>query len=251
MLPLGALLHTDRVEKADRPISDTEQALAFIYIPEYAGSRVTASLDEQTVKPSAVYRLSIDPKKANPRFLSQLLNGPYGRWLRGDAARGVTIQRVSVASLLELKLPIPETAMQDRIARIDSDMSLLRSVFREMQGAVDQDWGSLSDVAEKIDSLKAVLDIERQIADWWRELPYPLATIYRRYQVSTEPRERLDTLLHFFEMAAVYLAAVGTSYVRALRADWEDILAKWLRPSGGAGIERADLAFGSIWLPQV
>jgi len=119
----------------------------------------------------------------------------------------------------------------------------LQAAFREMQEALDRDWTALGDVKEKIDGLKGVLDIERQIADWWRELPYPLATIYRRYQVSTEPKERLETLLHFFEMAAVYLAALGTSHVRALRPDWQEVIAKWLHPAGAAGIERADFGF--------
>jgi hypothetical protein len=241
--PLGTLLHTDKVGKADRPISDTDQAAAFLYIPEYAGSRVTTGLDEQTVDPKAVYRLPIDPKKANPRFLAQLFNSPYGKQLRGNAATGATIQRVSVASLLKMELPVPDIATQERIVRIDSDISLLQAAFHEMRGTIDQDWTALSDIGEKIDGLKAVLDIERQIADWWRELPYPLATIYRRYQVSTDPKERLDALLHFFEMAAVYLAAVGTSHVKALRSDWKDVLPTWLHPTGGAGIERADFGF--------
>jgi hypothetical protein len=112
-----------------------------------------------------------------------------------------------------------------------------------MRGRIAQDWSTLTDVGEKKDGLKAVLDVERQIAEWWRELPYPLATIYRRYQVSSEPKERLDTLLHFFEMAAVYLAAVGTSHVRKLRSEWHGVLAKWLHPTGGAGIDRADFGF--------
>ena len=108
---------------------------------------------------------------------------------------------------------------------------------------MDQDWLTIPDAAEKIDGLKAVLDIERQIADWWRELPYPLATIYRRFQVLIDPKERLDTLLHFFEMMAVFLATIGTSHVRAMRRDWQEVLAKWLHPTGGAGIELADFGF--------
>jgi hypothetical protein len=42
-----------------------------------------------------------------------------------------------------------------------------------MQTALEHDWTALADTADKIDALKGVLDIERQIADWWRELPYP------------------------------------------------------------------------------
>ena len=44
-------------------------------------------------------------------------------------------------------------------------------------------------------------------------------------------------------MASVYLAAVGTSHVKALRPDWQDVLAKWLHPPVGAGIERTDFGF--------
>jgi len=124
-----------------------------------------------------------------------------------------------------------------------SDIGLLQAAFRDMQVTLDQDWRALSDVAENIDNLKAVLDIERQIADWWRELPYPLATVYRRYQVSTDPKERLDTLLHFFEIAAVYLATVGTSYVKAMRQDWQDVIGEWLHPAVVPGIERPGFGF--------
>jgi hypothetical protein len=35
------------VVKADRPVSDEEQAASFLFIPEYAGSRVTADLEDQ------------------------------------------------------------------------------------------------------------------------------------------------------------------------------------------------------------
>jgi hypothetical protein len=85
---LKALLYSEKIEKADRPIPEMDQAAAFLYLPEYAGSRVTAELDEQTVKPKAVYRLVIDPNKANPRFLSHLLNSPYGKQLRWQTASG-------------------------------------------------------------------------------------------------------------------------------------------------------------------
>jgi hypothetical protein len=236
--PLSALLCSTKIDKADRP-----PAMTFLYIPEYAGSRVTAELDEQTVKSSAIYRLAIDPSKANSRFLAQLLNSPYGKELRASVASGSTIQRVSAVNLLELRLPIPDMNTQDSIARTGSDISLLRAAFRDMENTLGQDWTMLSEISENIDSLKAVLDIEQRIANWWRELPYPLATIYRRYQVSDDSKERFHTLLNFFEMAAVYLAAVGTSHVKMLRSDWRQVLANWLHPPKALGIERADFGF--------
>jgi hypothetical protein len=240
---IRSLLADERVERADRPLPDDFRGTALLFVPEYAGSRVTADLEEQTVKPRSVYRLTINSRYANPRFLSQLLNSPYARHLRTGIASGATIQRVGIDALLSLELAVPDLATQERIARVDSDVGLLQAAFRDMQVTLERDWTVLAEVAERVDSLKAVLDIERRIADWWRELPYPLATIYRRYQVSTDPKERLETLLHFFEMFAVYLAGIGASHVKALRQDWGDLLAKWLHPVGSAGIERADFGF--------
>jgi hypothetical protein len=236
------LLH-EKVDRADKPLPQDDKTTAFLFVPEYAGSRVTADLQEQTVKPASVYRFAVDPTLANPRFLALLLNGPYGRMIREVAASGATIQRVRVPDMLALQLPIPLIGTQDRIARVNSDIALLQAEFRDLEATLDHDWTAVTDAVEKVDALKAILDIEKQIADWWRELPYPLATIYRRYQVSIEPKDRLETLLHFFEMSAVYLAAIGASYVKAMRRDWQDVMAKWLHPAGSAGIERADFGF--------
>ena len=142
-------------------------------------------------------------------------------------------------------------ATQGQIARIESDLGLLQAAFSDIQETIGRDWTSLSDIAGKVDGLKAVLDIERRIANWWRELPYPLATIYRRYQVTTDPKERLDTLLHFFEMAAVYLATIGISHVKSLRQDWQPVIAKWFHPAERPGLNVPILVFGSAWLARV
>jgi hypothetical protein len=69
LMDLGSLLASERIKRANRPVEDGGSAASFLFIPEYAGSRVTADLEDQTVKPSAVYRLAVDPAKVNPRFL--------------------------------------------------------------------------------------------------------------------------------------------------------------------------------------
>lgn len=240
---LRDLLVHEKAERADKALPQDDKTTAFLFIPEYAGSRATADLEEQTVKAKSVYRFAVDPAIANPRFLALLLNSSYGKMLRDGAASGATIQRVRVADLLGLELPIPPIATQDRIVRVNGDIALLQAEFRNLEATLEHDWTAVADAVEKVDALKAVLDIEKRIADWWRELPYPLATVYRRYQVSTEPKDRLEALLHFFEMTAVYLAAIGASYVKAMRRDWQDVMAKWLHPTGAAGIERADFGF--------
>jgi hypothetical protein len=240
---LGNLLLSAKIEKADRSISDDDPAATFLYFPEYAGSQVTATLEDQTVQPKAVYRLRIDPQKVNAQFLARLFNAPYGKMIRAQSAHGATIQRVSSRDLLDIPVPLPDGSVQDRIVRIAGDVSLLKSAIDDVQGAIEHDWASLSDVEEQMEELKSVLNIERRIAEWSSVLPYPLATVYRRYCVNHEPKERLDALLQFFEITAVYLSTMGTSYVRALRSDWQEVMGKWLYPKGGTAIDRSDFGF--------
>lgn len=243
MVSLGELLLDEPILKADKDLTEESTARAFLYIPEYASSRVTAQLADQSVKPKAVYRLPIRRDKANPEFLALLLNGQYGRQARSAASKGATIARVSVSALKHLPIPLPDLATQNSIASVAGDLGLLVAEFDDVQNKLQSDWTGLPEITDQVNALKAVLDVERRIENWWQELPYPLAAIYRRYQVATDPKERLDRLLHFFEMMAVYLAVVGTSHVKALRADWKDQFAKWFHPATAAGIERADFGF--------
>ena len=243
---LGSLMMDEVVSKADKPIPEKSEAARFLYFPEYAGSRVTVDKEESTVNARALYRIPVDTSKVNARFLAALLNGPFGKTLRASAAHGMTIQRISMRDLKGLTLPLPDLTTQDKVARIGSDLSLLVTGLDELHAKVDQDWTSLEEVSERIDELKAVLNIEQRIKKWYRELPYPLATIYRRYQVAKEPKERLDRLLHFFEMAAVYIAAVSTSHVKALSLDWREKFSKWFHPKGLAGIEQTTFGFWTI-----
>ncbi len=244
LVPLGDLLLDKKVYKADIPIKDQEIS-TFLYIPVYPDSRVTSALEDQAVKPKNVYRLTVDPAKANLRFLVQLLNSPFGKCLRNASAQGATIKRIPVSRLLSLKLPLPEPNVQSCVAEIDTDIRLLEMVFQDFRSKIEQSWKykDLEDTAQRLENLKAVFDIERQVSEWWRELPYPLATIYRRYQVETKPKERFEILLHFFEMAAIYFAVIGMSHVKEMHLDWEEVKGKWLYPRDTAGIKRTDFGF--------
>ena len=237
------LILEEKIERADKITNDQSKATAHIYVPEYTKSIVTARLDEQTVKHSAVYRVPIDTTLVNPHFLAMLLNSRFGRELRLLSSKGTAIPRISITKLKNILLPLPPLHTQDKIAKTENDLSMLNSNFNEMKNTLQSDWTLLPEIFGKVGSLKAVLSIEQKIENWWRELPYPLATIYRLCQVSKEPKDQFDCLLNFFEMAAVYLAAIGTSHVKVLRRDYKDQFKNWFQPGDAAGIKRTNFGF--------
>jgi hypothetical protein len=242
-VPLRELVKGERIVKADKLRDGEFSPGTSLFIPEYAGSKVTTRFEDQSVKPRAVYCLEVNVERTSPRFLAFILNGEYGKELLLNISQGATIQRIAFRDLLSLNIPLPSLKSQNELTGVEADISLLQATLTEMRSTVARDWKQLPTVIEKIDEIKSTIDLEQKINNWWRELPYPLATIYRRYKIEPDPNKRLETLLHFFEVAAVFVATIATSHVRALRSDWQPVLASWMHPQTGNPIERADFGF--------
>lgn len=234
----------DNVAKANKLDPTALDSGSWLFLPEYAGSRATSILDDQTVKASSVFALQLDSSRVNARFLVRIINSAYGRRLREYSARGATIQRLKKEDILELTVPLPVKSEQDRIARLDSELAAVRAEIEDLDASLDRT-GDALDVAEKeIGQMKEVFDIDQQIASWWRELPYPLAVVYRRYCVLEDSKERFEALIHFFELTSIFVAQIGVSHALALREDAEAQLKNWFYPKQGSSIEHA--GFG-LW----
>lgn len=136
----NSLIPEEKIERADKITKDQSKATAHLYVPEYTKSIVTASLDEQTVKHSAVYRVPIDTTRANPYFLAMLLNSRFGRELRLLSSKATTIPRISIKELKNALLPLPPLQTQDNIAKTKNDLSILDSTFKDMQNTLQSDW---------------------------------------------------------------------------------------------------------------
>lgn len=243
MVFLGDLLQDPQPQTIDETIEDAT-AQPNLFVPKLPNRLVTSRMEDQDVSARLVYRMIVDSTKANPQFLVQLLNSTYGIHLRQGCAKGMTIKNLKWSDLLALALPLPDLSMQDHIAELYSDIGLLDAELQGLQSTIQHDWSTVDGVVKKVDALKGVLDIDRQIKRWSNQLPYPLATIYRKYRVQSLPTDRFDSLLHFFEIAAVYLAVMGLSYTRAISVDYRTSIRNWLHPRKHTlGIKRPDFGF--------
>ncbi len=244
---LGHIVEENGIGRLDPSMTEDNETTGFIYVPEYVPSKVSNRIKEITVKPRSVYRIGIDTTKANPQFLEILLNSRYGREVRDAKARGLTIRRINRVGLETLRLPLPDLAIQNRIVQAEHELSNLLPNILELQESLSADWGDLPDIEQRVDEIKSVFDIDTKIENWWSELPYPLATIYRKYQYSKDPKEQFERLLHFFELFTIYIASIGASHVKALEHEnkWQECFSKWFYPEKGNDIERADFGF---WL---
>ena len=240
LIELGELISSEGIIKADRV---GETVGPHIYLPEYIASKAAATLDELTVKSKATYYIGIDTTKANPRHIVQVLNSSYGKLERERISTGTTILRLNRKSIPSLRIALPELSVQNRLVAVRSKINTLRSSLDNIHGDLDSDWKGLPGAQAVISEMYSAVDLDKKIDLWYRELPYPLATVYRRYKNSSSAIKRYEALLHFFEVLAVFTAMLGTSYAQKLHEESDELLLKWLKPSGGSTILKTDFNF--------
>ena len=223
--------------KADK---DLDADASYIFLPEMPRMDVSISIDDLKT-PARNWAIQIDRNKVRPDFLSWVFNSNYGRLERERLSVGATILRLNRGAISQLNLPIPDLKSQNLIMELESKSRAMTSYIEGIQAGLASDWSKLSTTRNDLDRLVSGTDVRSRLENWHNELPYPLATIYRRYITSKDPKEGFEALLHFYEVAAVFFATLGLSYVKRLSGNRE--IQKWLIPSSGATLKRTDFNF--------
>lgn len=240
LIELSELISSEGIIKADKV---GETLGSHIYLPEYIASKAAATLDELTVKSKSTYCVGIDATRANPRYIVQVLNSSFGKLERERISTGTTILRLNRKSIPSLRIALPDLPVQNRLVSVRSKINALKSSLDNIQSDLDADWKGLPDTEAVISEMYSAVDLGKKIDLWYRELPYPLATVYRRYKNSSSAIKQYEALLHFFEVLAVFTAMLGTSYAQKLHEESDELLLKWLKPSGGSTILKTDFNF--------
>jgi serine/threonine protein kinase len=104
---------------------------------------------------------------------------------------------------------------------------------------------SAGEVLVALKSAGASYAHEEGFLPWVESLPFPLASILWAYHAELDPRNKIDYLLHFFEAAAQFAAAVELSAFRSDPAFFEDHRMAWFG-SDADNLHAPDFAVASF-----
>jgi hypothetical protein len=220
----------------------TDPSPDVLFIPQSADGIVSDVISDTKVGESLCWRVELF-FNYNREFLIKLLNSELGRSARRAAS--LTGQLESPKHLRRLLLPIPPIETQTRIAAVAADISFLRKEVDRLSRSSDKDWFSLEKVEQEVRESKLVFHTEARAINWYKELPFPVATVLRR-ALSIHPtdyKERFDALLHFFEVFSAFSATLMLSVLRDFTTDNHEALNSVLFPRGGSDIKRPDFGF--------
>lgn len=193
------------IESARHSQDDAPNAL---YMSTAGSFRVTSEAPTSQRKTSW---LALRPKGSDVslEYLRRFLQSELGR--RGlelihSRSLAATINRSALADLV---VPIPDIVTQQRMVAAQQRLEEHEALLSELRHKALMEPASLPAIEEQL----RVLGNDDSLDNWIATLPYPLATVLRRYQGSVDPREKASYGIRFFEAFAQFLAMVDLSCI--------------------------------------
>ena len=204
---LAEVVATIKATKAAEPpgFEDVENA---VYLPNVGRSNAFASLTQLRLKPHNHFQLVVKPELADARYLAGFFNTPLGMDARESCFRGATIQHLTLSSLREMVVYLPDLNTQRKTVEADLHMEMLAGELNELREKL---WASPRKLKETVSNLHRV-NHEDRFTDWLDTLPFPLASILWGYHAAAGNEwKQYEHIDHFFEALAEFLATLHLS----------------------------------------
>lgn len=190
-----------------------------VYLACTGRGKAAASQDELSAKLKDYVQLQINPKRADAHFVAELLSRELGQTILDSIRTGATIERFTVRDLMSVDFYLPPLALQAKVMASLDRIGAIRGEIDELETAL---WTDTRDVDSLAEQVKTV-NVEDRFEDWIETLPFPLASILWRHKALTgSVRERYESLLHFFEALAEFVATVFLSAFSSDAELWAD-----------------------------
>lgn len=175
-----------------------------LFIPSIGTGPVITKISQLKIKPQNYIQVLIDPNKALVEYVTGFLNTPLGIKLRDLFKTGNFIARMTKDTVMNLIIPLPNIEEQTKMVSLSSDIE-------QKQGLLSNVRNKLWENPQNIETLKQEMtDIIRggDFDYFIKQLPFPVASILRRYYVEDQLEKKLDYLLFFFEALTEFLATI-------------------------------------------
>ena len=192
-------------ERTEAPFIDAENA---VYIPKLGKSDVVTSLNELQIKPQNYFQILVNQERILPEFLKFFFNTDDGVTLRVRASVGAYIPVLNIQRIKEIAVPIPSIKTQAAILDVYTELNKLELEASRLKDRLESIPAAYSNIAKNIRDINNKGD---KFEQWLESLPYPLATILKRYSTSDTNQQKQEMLFYFFEAYSIFVAAILTA----------------------------------------
>ncbi len=162
----------------------------------------------------------MDTEKVLPRFLAFFLNTEDGLKIREMNYSGVTIRAFNTSLLENLEFPCPTLELQSEYLKTYEQLEILRIEVETLKDKLQKTPAAYKNIKKEIKDINNTGD---KFAQWIETLPYPIATILKRYSVAEDLSTRQETLFYFFEAYSIFEAALLSAALNKSLLDCSDL----------------------------
>lgn len=186
----------------ENPFVESENA---IYVPRVGTGKVVNNIGDITCRPENCFQIIPDHNYVIPRFLTYMLNTDRGVELRNRASQGPTIKHINRDGLMGMEIPMPSLSIQEGILKTLDELNEIELQASKLKAKLEAIPAAYRNINKEIRDINNKGD---KFEQWIETLPYPLATILKRYSAADSAQQKQEMLLYFFEAYSIFVAAI-------------------------------------------
>ena len=233
---------------APKKNNEFQESDSAVYVPKLGKSPVVTAITDFHIKAQNYFQVIVDTEKMLPRFLAFFLNTEEGVNLRQLSYRGATIKAFNTKVLGELVIPCPSIELQSEYLKTYDQLEALRVDIETLKDKLQKIPASYKNIRMAIKDINNTGD---KFTQWIESLPYPIATILKRYSVAEDPNKKQEILFHFYEAYAIFEATLLSAALNKNLVDCsalKDVKPEYFEKASFGNWVRMDRALSKLFL---
>ena len=202
---------------------DIEHKSNSIYIPKVGNSDVVHNPSDLNIKPKNYLQIVLNDN-VSPIFISNYLNTKIGKLSLESRKVGTRIENITISSINELLLFIPEYQQQIKLIKVNNKIENISLAINELK---EELWNR-PNLVDKIDKEISSFEKDNSIEKWLDNLPFPISSILWKYYATSDNRNKTEHLLHFFEAFSEFLSLLMLSALNQNPEFYKSERHRWL-----------------------
>lgn len=212
-----------------------------LYLPRHGRPSQVTTEPEEATPPRNFLQVKLDPEQASAEFVARFLQSEFGEVLFERWAKGSTPMHISTTGLEDRRIFLPGIDKQEDVLESHQTMEELRLQLNQLESRLWKRPVSVDDINQKVSRLNK----DEGIESWIETLPFPLASVLRKYHAVESLRDKCGFLLDFFEATAEFFTVVMLSALQNDEKRFRNRKGKWLGVDEGYGESLKKSSFGS------
>lgn len=222
-----------------------------VYIPKLGTSPAVTDETDFHIKAQNYFQVVVDTNVVLPRFLAFFLNTEEGLSLRQMSYRGTVIKAFNKTTLGEMVFPCPSLKLQSEYLKTYDYLEVLRVDVESLKNRLQKTPAAFKNIRKAIKDINNTGD---KFAQWIESIPYPIATILKRYSVADDSSKRQEILFYFFEAYAIFLATILSAALNKDLVDCselKEVETSYFEKASFGNWVRMDRALSNLFLKMI